>query len=61
MNKKIQNSNCKMQNENLKFKIFRYEQEATEKFTEIYSFREGANSAGGFGLERTGKINSGII
>lgn len=50
-------SNCKMQNEILKFKIFRHEKETAEKFTEIYSQREGSHSPGGFGFERTGKIN----
>ena len=54
-------SNCKMQNEILKFKIFRYEKETAEKFTEIYSQREGEDSSGGFGLERTKETDSGIL
>jgi len=52
---------CKMQNEILKFKIFRHEKETTEKFEEIYSQREGPDSPRSFGFERAGKINSRII
>jgi hypothetical protein len=48
-------------NENLKFKIFRYEKETTEKSKEIYSSRKGTDSPGGFGPERARKINPRII
>jgi len=44
-------SPCKIQNE----------KKTAKEFTQIYSFREGEDSAGDFGLERTGKINSRII
>jgi len=54
-------AHCKMQNEILKFKIFRHEKETTEKFEEIYSQREGPDSPRSFGFERAGKINSRII
>ncbi len=47
----MQNLNCKMQNG----------KKIAKEFAKIYSFGEGEDSAGGFGLERTGKINSRII
>ena len=62
MNKRAKSSSpVKMQNEILKFKIFRHEKETTEKFEEIYSQREGPDSPRSFGFERAGKINSRII
>jgi len=64
-------SPVKMQNEILKFKIFRHEKDynppttlppkrrapTAEKFEEIYPKRKGSDSPGDFGFERTGKIN----
>jgi hypothetical protein len=50
-----------MRNYNSKFKNFFHEKDVTEKFTEIYSFREGANSAGSFGFERARKTNPTVI
>jgi len=62
MKKRAKSSSpVKMQNEILKFKIFRHEKETTEKFEEIYSQREGPDSPRSFGFERAGKINSRII
>ena len=62
MKKRAKSSSpVKMQNEILKFKIFRHEKETTEKFEEIYSQREGPDSPRSFGFERAGKINSSII
>lgn len=57
----MENSNCKMQNEILKFKIFRYEEETPEIIAEIYSKREGSDSPGSFRYKRTGETNFGII
>ena len=48
---------CKMQNEILKFKIFRYEKEIAKRYPQIYQEREGEDSPGGFGHKRTGGIN----
>ncbi len=53
----MQNSNCKMQNEILKFKIFRYEKETSEKPKKIYSSRKGSDSPGSFGFEKARRIN----
>ena len=53
----MQNANCKMQNEILKFKIFRYEKETPKRCTQIYQEREGSDSPGGFGFKRTRGIN----
>jgi len=62
MKKRAKSSSpVKMQNEILKFKIFRHEKETTEKFEEIYSQREGPDSPRSFGFERAGKINSRSI
>ena len=47
-----------MRNYNSKFKNFFHEEEITEKFKKIYPSGKGEDSAGGFRLERTGKINS---
>ena len=41
---------CKMQNEILKFKIFRYEKEIAKRYPQIYQEREGEDSPGGFGF-----------
>lgn len=39
--------------------FFGYEkEEIVEKFAQVYQKREGSDSSGGFGFERTGKINS---
>ncbi len=39
--------------------FFDYDKEkTTQEFKEIYSQRKGQDSPGGFGFERTGKINS---
>jgi len=35
----------------------KYETETSEKFTQIYSQREGTDSPGSFGFKRAGKIN----
>jgi len=53
----MQNANCKMQNENVKFKIFGYEKEITEKSKKVYQEGKGSDSPGGFELERTREIN----
>ena len=50
-----------MQNENLKFKIFRYEKETPEIIAQIYPFGKSPDSPGSFRLERTGETNSTII
>ena len=62
---KMQNSNCKMRNENLKFKIFESPEilayggkEIAKIYQKVYQEREGEDSPGGFGFERTGKTNS---
>jgi hypothetical protein len=53
--------NCKMQNEILKLKNFGYENEIAKKHSQIHSQREGSDSPGDFGFERTRKVNSGAL
>ena len=38
-----------------------HENEVAKIYSQIYSQRKSSDSPGGFGLERTGKINFGII
>jgi|GEM_PF-6257601 len=54
----MQNSSCKMQNEILKFTIFRYEKGTPEIIMQIYSKRKSSDSPRSFGYQRTGKTNS---
>ncbi len=51
-------SPAKMSNENLKFKIFRYEKETPKRCAQIYQKREGEDSPRSFGIERTRETNS---
>jgi len=61
---KMQNSNCKMRNENLKFKIFESPEilayggkEIAKIYQKVYQEREGEDSPGGFGFKRARRIN----
>ena len=58
----MQNSNCEMQNENLRSKIFNYFISEKEKIAEInqkiYSFGKSADSPRSFRFKRTRKTNS---
>jgi len=46
-----------MQNEILKFKNFGYENEIAKKHSQIHSQREGSDSPGDLGFERTRKVD----
>ena len=53
---KTQNLRSK-NNLGLHFLFFGYEKKTSQKYQKVYQKREGEDSSGGFGLERTGKIN----
>jgi hypothetical protein len=46
-----------MQNEILKLKNFGYENEIAKKHSQIHSQREGSDSPGDFGFEKTRKVD----
>ena len=50
-------SPVKMQNEILKFTIFRYEKGTPKIITQIYSKRKSSDSPGSFRFKRTREIN----
>ena len=54
---KIQNLNCKIQTEILKFGNSYYDREIAKIDSEIYSQRKGENSQGSFGFERARKVD----